>query len=172
MPDMVPAYIEDCNNRMEEAGVAGYMRFAKNESLFLSESDEWCTPSHIGEACAEVLGGIDMDLCSNRGEPSVPAKGHFAVDGDGLAQEWAGSVFMSPPYGRALPRWVRKLRSEVDAGRVTEAIALLPARPGSDWFEEAAVGQVCFLRGRLRFSGGGPAPFPSMLACSGCRGCS
>lgn len=165
--DMADAYIDTCNHRDEEASVAGYIRFAKNEPHFSSESDEWYTPEHIVAAVTEALGRIDVDPCSNQGEPNVLAKVHFTEANNGLKQEWLGTVFMNPPCGRALIAWVRKLRSENAEGRTTAAIALLPARPGSDWFEELAEYPICFLRGRLKLSAGNPAPCPSMCVYLG-----
>ncbi|MEZ5963068.1 MAG: DNA N-6-adenine-methyltransferase [Planctomycetota bacterium] len=165
--DMAEAYIEDCNFREEEASLAGYMRFARNQPHFSSESDEWYTPEHMLRAVEGVLGAIHTDPCSNTGEPNVPAKVHFTEADDGLRQEWGGTVFMNPPYGRTLINWVRKLQSEIKDGHTQAAIALLPARPGSDWFKEIADRPVCFLQGRLRFSEGNPAPFPSMCVYFG-----
>lgn len=167
LSDMADAYIETCNHREEEASIAGYIRFAKNEPHFSSESDEWYTPEHIIAAVVQTLGGIDVDPCSNHGEPNVPAKTHYTEGDDGLKQSWKGTVFMNPPYGRALIHWVSKLRTERGDGHATAAIALLPARPGSDWFEVIAEQPICFLRGRLRFSEGNPAPFPSMCVYLG-----
>jgi len=96
---------------------------------FSSASDEWLTPPHIIARVVQVLGAIDLDPCSNdHGAPNVPAARHFTAADDGLAQPWVGRVFMNSPYGRSIGRWVDKLVGEYEAGRVTQAIALLPAR--------------------------------------------
>lgn len=163
LADMVEPYIEACNAREDEASIAGYIRYAKSDVHFSSNSDEWYTPDHIVKAVIEVLGAIDLDPCSNPGEPNIPAAAHYTEEDDGLTRTWRGKVYMNPPYGRQLPKWIQKLKREHDAGQVEAAIALLPARPGSDWFDELAEHPVCFLRGRLQFSEGNPAPFPSMF---------
>lgn len=167
LPDMLDAYIETANVRTEEASVAGYMRFTRNDPHFSSESNEWYTPQNIIDAAAQVLDGIAVDPCSNTGTPNVPASKHYTAEDDGLSMNWNGTVYMNPPYGRALKHWVRKFKLEHGKGRMTAGIALLPARPGSDWFDEISEYDVSFIRGRLRFSEGNPAPFPSMCVYCG-----
>jgi site-specific DNA-methyltransferase (adenine-specific) len=75
---------------------------------------------------------------------------------------------MNPPYGRAIGHWVAKLCVEYRAGRVTTAIALLPARTDTRWWRDVADFPICFVSGRLRFSGHpNSAPFPSALVYLG-----
>ncbi len=116
------------------------------------------------------LGSIELDPCSSsRTNPNVPAARHFTAADDGLAREWmAGTVFLNPPYGRAIAAWVAKLLEECAAGRVREAIALVPARTDTAWFRPLFAWPVCYVRGRLKFSGSpNAAPFPSALVYLG-----
>ena len=131
--------------------------------LMTSTTPEWLTPSDIIDRAATVLGGIDLDPCSdNHGSPNVPAVRHYTQDDDGLNQQWVGRVYMNPPYGRAIGSWVGKLDNHHRAGDVSEAIALVPARTDTAWFRILADYPVCFLAGRLRFSDSlTGAPFPS-----------
>lgn len=88
----------------------------------------------------------------------------FTREVDGLAQEWAGHCWMNPPYGREIGKWVRKAYDSAMDGSAT-LVCLLPARTDTAWFQEyCAAGEIIFLRGRLRFSGKDPAPFPSVIA--------
>jgi hypothetical protein len=130
---------------------------------FSSASSEWLTPSPLLERVLAVLGTIDLDPCSNsHDQPNVPAQQHFTSEDDGLAQDWHGTVYLNPPYGRAIEAWVQKLLDEYSVGRTTAAIALLPARTDTHWFRLLAEYPICFLDGRLRFSGyDSAAPFPS-----------
>lgn len=139
----------------------------KLAALMSSESPEHYTPTEIWQTAAACLGGIDLDPCSNSKEsPNVQALRYFTRDDDGLAQEWGGKVFMNPPYGDEIKAWVIKLRQEYDAGRVTEAIALVPARTDTAWFQLLA-GEYfpfCNVIGRLKFIGNTQsAPFPSTI---------
>jgi len=79
---------------------------------------------------------------------------------------------MNSPYGRTIPQWIDKLVSEYRAGRVTQAIALVPARTDTAWFAALRDFPRCFLQGRLTFrksdgSDADPAPFPSALVYLG-----
>lgn len=136
---------------------------------FSSESAEHYTPAHIVAAVDLCLGGIDLDPCSNsRKDRNVPAAHVFTAEDDGLTRPWSGTVYMNPPYGSEIKAWVEKLIDEYEAGDVSAAIALVPARPDTAWFGAFANYPVCFVTGRLTFIGNdSPAPFPSALVYIG-----
>lgn len=142
---------------------------ARMDVHFSSDSPEWNTPQGIINAVIECLGAIDLDPCSNSVEsPNVPCAKCFTQADDGLSQEWAGRVYMNPPYGREIGPWVEKLVSEHTSGRVTQAIALVPARVDTDWFRRFRDYAVCFVSHRLNFSDhDNSAPFPSALVYLG-----
>ncbi len=135
---------------------------------YASDTPEWYTPPEIIERVVATLGAIDLDPCSNTGTPNVPAKRHFTEADDGLAHPWTGRVYMNPPYGDAIGRWVTKLRDEFTAGRTKAAVALVPARTDTAWFAALRDCTLCLIRGRLRFSASqAGAPFPSVAAYFG-----
>ena len=130
-----------------------------------SDSPEHYTPQGIIDAVVRLLGAIDVDPCSNSHEsPSVPALTVYTAADDGLSQFWTGRVYMNPPYGRDVKQWVRKLVESYSYGFVTEAVALLPARTDTQWWQLLRDYPVCFVTGRLRFGGNrNLAPFPSAV---------
>jgi len=130
---------------------------------FSSKSPEWYTPPEIIERVVKLFGSIDLDPCSEMSEnPNVPAKKHFTMKDNGLERTWNGKVYMNPPYGRVIGKWIEKLCSEYENGNVKEAIALVPARTDTDWFDKFKDFAVCFISGRLSFNElEGSAPFPS-----------
>jgi len=133
---------------------------------FSSESPEHYTPQIVIDAVLDCLGEIDLDPCSNsHHSPQIPAANHYTRDDDGLAQQWAGRVYMNPPYGREIGPWVEKLCSEHEAGNVAAAIALVPARTDTQWFKRLQDYCWCAVEGRLRFVGNddSAAPFPSSI---------
>jgi hypothetical protein len=73
---------------------------------------------------------------------------------------------LNPPYGHEIDDWIAKLVAEHEAGRVTEAIALVPARVDTEWFRRLDPFPRCFVFGRLTFANAGtPAPFrPSSIS--------
>lgn len=133
--------------------------------LMSSDGIEWYTPPEIRAAVVMALGGlVDLDPCADP-DRTFPSSVHFTEEDNGLVRPWLGRVYMNPPYGRTIGMWTTKLRDELRDGWTTEAIALLPARVDTTWWHELAPPWVCFLRGRLRFSGyEQSAPFPS-AAC-------
>ncbi len=131
---------------------------------FSSSTDKHNTPQNILDAVVDCLGGIDLDPCSN-GEPhNVPARQYYTEEQDGLTQEWKGRIYMNPPYGRDIDSWVDKLCREHEARRAYECLALVPARPDTQWWIKLRDYPVCFVEGRLKFGDAeNSAPFPSAL---------
>jgi hypothetical protein len=132
-----------------------------------SASPEWYTPAPIVERVVETLGGVDLDP-SWHPESPVRAREAYTPDDDGLAQRWTGRVFLNPPYGRAIDEWIAKLVAEYEAGAVTEAVALVPARVDTEWFRRLDPFPRCFVYGRITFANAEhPAPFPSAVVYLG-----
>lgn len=121
-----------------------------------SNTCEWSTPPGF----AEQYGPFDLDPCATAENAKAPA--FFTQAEDGLAQQWHGRVWMNPPFGREIGHWIKKAYEEVQAGRVSEAVCLIPARTDTRWWHEFVVkGSIEFIRGRLRFGGATEnAPFP------------
>jgi DNA N-6-adenine-methyltransferase (Dam)/Protein of unknown function (DUF3102) len=132
-----------------------------------SASPEWFTPAAIVDLATEVLGEIDLDPSWHPDSPVV-ARTTFTAETDGLAQPWAGRVWLNPPYGREIDDWVARLAEHHAAGAVTEAIALVPARVDTAWFRRLDPFPRCFVWGRLQFvNADTPAPFPSAIVYLG-----
>jgi phage N-6-adenine-methyltransferase len=132
----------------------------------------WETPAELGAALSLAVGGFDLDPCApsrDARRARVKARLLLTVEDDGLAVPWRGQVFVNPPYGRVLPRWVEKCAAESASARAV-VVALLPARPDTRWWHEhvADTADVFMLRGRLRFGDGEQsAPFPSAVVTWG-----
>lgn len=138
-----------------------------NTAAFSSAYDAWATPADLLDRLYAAVGSIDLDPCSpGKLRSRVKASRHFTERDDGVSQEWRGRVYMNPPYGRAIGKWVAKARSEVEAGRAKFVVGLVPARTDTRWWHADVAGHahVWLLKGRLTFGDGGtPAPFPSSL---------
>jgi len=117
---------------------------------YSSESPEWYTPPQIIEAVLQLFGEIDLDPCSNEAPHNVPARQHFTNADDGLSKAWSGKIYMNPPYGDEIGKWTEKLRAEYEAGRVSEAIALIPGRIDTAWFRALRGDRRCEVAGRLK----------------------
>lgn len=135
--------------------------------LMSSLSVEAYTPRHIADAVVETLIKVDLDPCAEP-ERTFPAAAHLTKEDNGLGRAWSGKVYMNPPYGREIDQWTTKLRDEFDNRWVIEAIALLPARVETDWWQKLHPPHICFIAGRLTFGRHrNPAPFPSVATYFG-----
>ncbi|NBV25160.1 MAG: adenine methyltransferase [Proteobacteria bacterium] len=87
---------------------------------------------------------------------------HYTPAEDGLAQSWQDErVFMNPPYGKELGRWMKKAYEEArDNGALV--VCFVPARVDTNWWHNwASKGEVRFPKGRVKFAGAdASAPFP------------
>ncbi len=141
------------------------------KTLHSSDYMCWETPPAIWMGVLERLGleRFDLDPCSPRVDGPVAALRHFTEEEDGLARDWAGHVWVNPPYGRALGIWIDKMIAEAARGEVKTIVALVPARTGTAWWHRAVASgvRVEFLRGRVRFwkdgREGEAAPFDSAV---------
>jgi site-specific DNA-methyltransferase (adenine-specific) len=93
----------------------------------------------------------------------------FTKKQNGLTQDWSQHcVFMNPPYGKEISRWMSKARAEAERGAVVAC--LVHARTDTRWWHEHVEGvadEVRFLKGRVKFRKPGKllssAPFPSAI---------
>jgi phage N-6-adenine-methyltransferase len=128
---------------------------------FSSATDLWSTPQAFFDDCARRFGPFDLDPCATP-DNAKAARFFTAVD-DGLSQTWRGRVWMNPPYGRQIGKWMQKALESSLAGATV--VCLVPARTDTAWWHDYATkGEVEFIRGRLKFGGSKTsAPFPSAL---------
>lgn len=116
---------------------------------------EWYTPAEYVEAARMVMGGIDVDPASNPcAQNTVRADLWYGKDDDGLAQKWAGRIFLNPPYAYpTVEHFIEKLCSEVEAGNVSAAILLTNNNTDTKWWHLAVerAAAVCFTAGRISF---------------------
>lgn len=130
-----------------------------------SASDEWETPDALVRQLNGLFGPFSLDPCCT--EWTAKAKDYFTIEDDGLAQPWSGhNVFMNPPYGRQIRKWVEKafLESLDGSCRVT---CLIPARTDTAYWHNCILYdayKILFIRNRIYFGDGtGRAPFPSAV---------
>lgn len=105
---------------------------------------EWLTPPNL----VTRLGIFDLDPCSPINAPFLHAKNNFTTIDDGLKMEWYGRVYLNPPYGRGMEKWLEKLKIHGNG------IALIFARTETKCFFEHIWNDadgILFVKGRIRF---------------------
>jgi phage N-6-adenine-methyltransferase len=120
-----------------------------NRGLFTSTTDEWPTPQDIFDTLdAEFR--FTLDPCASAN--NAKCADYYTVADDGLSLPWPGSVFMNPPYGRAIGQWVAKAYAESRNGATV--VCLIPARTDTAYWHDYVMraAEVRFIRGRLNFS--------------------
>jgi phage N-6-adenine-methyltransferase len=129
---------------------------------FSTEQDTWSTPTDLFQKLNDEF-HFTLDPCCST--ETAKCSKFFTKEDNGLIQNWSNEiVFMNPPYGKNQTKiWMKKAYEESRNGATV--VALVPARTDTLWFHEyALLGEVRFIRGRLRFSESKqPAPFPSII---------
>src|SRR3990167_1015349 len=127
---------------------------------YSSKTNEWSTPQDLFDALNAEF-HFTLDPCAN--SENAKCTKFYSKEDDGLSKDWRGErVFINPPYGREISKWVKKIAKE-------GGVALLPARTDTRWFHDWIYekAEIRFIKGRLHFNDdyrkGRRAPFPSMV---------
>ena len=115
---------------------------------------EWYTPPEYIEAARQVMGSIDLDPATSEvAQKNVKAKQYFTAEEDGLELDWAGNVWLNPPYAADLvERFVDRLCGFFKVS-VPQAILLVNNATETDWGQLAAkyAAAICFPLHRIKF---------------------
>ena len=128
----------------------------------MTSSDDmtWATPQEWFDYL-DLEFGFTLDPCC--WPETAKCKRYYTPETDGLAQSWQDErVFMNPPYGKDLGKWMKKAYEEArDNGALV--VAFVPARVDTNWWHNyaAKATEVRFPKGRVKFAGAtASAPFP------------
>jgi site-specific DNA-methyltransferase (adenine-specific) len=137
---------------------------------FSSADDTWKTPPDFF-AALDAEFGFTLDAAALNS--SALCQEWYGPDHkdlsrrDAFKRDWQtdahdGAVWLNPPYGRTIGRWMRKAHDESQKGLTV--VCLVPSRTDTAWFQDFALThEVRFVRSRLHFSGSDRAPSPSAV---------
>lgn len=135
-----------------------------------SLDDTWSTPRDFFEKLHKEF-NFTLDAAALRSSAVVPnylgPDHEYGWRHDALAVEWAGAseggaVWLNPPYGREIAKFMNKANEESKKG--ITVVCLVPSRTDTNWWwDNVIMHEVRFVKGRLKFGGQGPAPFPSAV---------
>jgi site-specific DNA-methyltransferase (adenine-specific) len=126
---------------------------------------DWSTPQDLFDRLNEEF-HFTLDPCAD--DFNHKCDRYYTEEQDGLQQDWSGErVFCNPPYGKDVPKWVKKCHDETRFRGCELVVMLIPARTDTRWFHDYIyhkADEVRFVKGRIRFGGQTTnAPFPSMV---------
>lgn len=111
----------------------------------IDKSDDWYTPAHVFEALGD---SFDLDVAAPAEGPRYVPTSRW-LSADGLAHDWAGFVWMNPPYGhqRSKIAWMSKFIEHGDG------IALMPDRTSAPRWQWAApqMNAILFVSPKIKF---------------------
>jgi site-specific DNA-methyltransferase (adenine-specific) len=132
--------------------------------MFSSKSTDWSTPQDFFEKLNWRFGPFDLDPCAE--SDSAKCATFFTEEDNGLTKDWEGhTVFVNPPYGRGIDKWIEKAYNESRKPN-TKVVMLVPARTDTKYWHKyiMVASQVYFVKGRLKFGDSeNCAPFPSAV---------
>jgi phage N-6-adenine-methyltransferase len=135
--------------------------------MFSSNSAEWSTPKNFYEKLNNRF-QFDLDPCCTK--ETSKCEEFYTEEDDGLTKSWSGKrVFMNPPYGRGIDKWIEKAYKEGQKLN-TQVVCLIPARTDTKYWHKFCMkaSEIYFVKGRLHFENKGAeqtnaAPFPSAV---------
>lgn len=120
---------------------------------FSSKSNEWYTPQYLFDELNEKY-QFTLDPCASH--ENAKCDKYFTIEDDGLTKDWSKDiVFMNPPYGRNIKRWIKKAYEESVKGATV--VCLIPARTDTTYWHDYIfnnANNIKFLKGRIKFGGG------------------
>lgn len=134
-----------------------------NKVLYSSNKSDWETP-HAFFAALDAEFGFTLDACAT--DENAKVRRWITPAMDALKYPWVGVVWMNPPYGYQIGRWVRKSYEEAQIGVGAVVVGLIPAKTETSWWHDYVMKaeEIRLIRGRLRFSGSPiNAPLPSAV---------
>jgi site-specific DNA-methyltransferase (adenine-specific) len=135
----------------------------RTEAHFSSKSGEYATPQGLFDRLDKEF-HFTLDPCATA--KNTKCKQYYSKGDNSLAQKWAPhTVFMNPPYGSQIGRWMRKAYTTAQSSP-SAVVCLIPARTDTRWWHDYCMkaDEIRFIKGRIRFGGQkNSAPFPSAI---------
>lgn len=136
--------------------------------MLTSKDMTWETPQDFFDELNKEF-AFTLDPCATK--ETAKCTKYYTKEDDGLSKDWGGNqVFVNPPYGRDIGKWVKKSYEEsIRTDMLTQVVMLIPSRTDTKYFHDYIYGKsrIRFIKGRLKFKMGGvqaqSAPFPSMI---------
>ena len=79
--------------------------------MFSSKSNSWETPQDFFDKLNDEF-QFTLDPCASH--ENHKCSKYYTIEDDGLSKDWSGeTVFVNPPYGREISKWVKNVTKKV-----------------------------------------------------------
>lgn len=126
---------------------------------FSSKTDDWATPQDLFDQLNTEF-NFTRDVCAS--DKNHKCDYYWTKEDNAFSFDWAGRLFMNPPYGREIGKWIERAAT----CKAELVVGLVPARTDTRWWHDYIQNkaEVRFIRGRLKFGDSkNSAPFPSAI---------
>ena len=134
------------------------------KTMFSSKTGDWATPKEFFDKLNWRFGPFSLDPCAS--DANAKCANFYTAEDDGLSKSWEGhTVFVNPPYGRGIDRWIEKAYRE-SLKENTKVVMLIPSRTDTRYWHKHVMmaSELYFVKGRLKFGdSNNSAPFPSAV---------
>lgn len=115
-------------------------------------NDLWATPQYLFDKLHREF-QFTLDVCAL--PENAKCANFFTPEQDGLLQRWEGRVWMNPPYGRGIEKWLEKASHQADYTHCECVVALIPNRSNAPWWHEYVMkaAEIRFVRKKVPFTG-------------------
>lgn len=116
----------------------------------------WSTPQRVFDRLDREF-NFNADVCADAENAKC---GVYFSRSRGLNENWNGSCFLNPPYGREISAWLKKA-FESAVNQQATVVCLLPVRSNPPWWHDYVMKatEIRFIRSKLSFTGGVGVPF-------------
>jgi site-specific DNA-methyltransferase (adenine-specific) len=138
------------------------------EQLYSSSSNEWGTPDYIFNALDDEF-NFELDAAAS--EDLAKCEPYFTKSDNALLKDWsavANTVWLNPPYGRGIGKWIEKAYKEAQKG--CTVVVLTFVRSDTRWWHDWALKaeEIRMIKGRVAFTNSSgvssnAAPAPSCV---------
>ena len=111
----------------------------------------WGTPQNLFNFLNAKF-NFTLDSCAS--DDNHKCEKYYTEKDDGLSKDWSKEiVFMNPPYGREISKWMKKAYEEYKKGAIV--VCLIFTAPDTKWWHNYVMKakELHFVKGRLSFCG-------------------
>jgi len=135
-----------------------------DDKLFSSKKQDWGTPWAFFNKINKEFDFVLDAAASHENHKCVPYLTENALSMDWCSLSAGGSIWLNPPYGREIGKWIEKAYWESTKG--CTVVCLTFARTDTKWWHDWAMrsAEIRLVKGRIKFQEAqSSAPAPSCL---------